>query len=136
MLALCAVLLGACGGLYGDDELARYAQRSDKITLSAGDAKNVNAVTHTIDPWPPGVHDPRIPANGERMVHGIERYRRGPPQPSRGGERWSGRSGGGGRGGGGRGRGGRIRTRPGGRRARARARRPLRCSRWDSWKKA
>ena len=81
MLALCAVLLGACGGLYGDDELARYAQRSDKITLSAGDAKNVNAVTHTIDPWPPGVHDPRIPANGERMVHGIERYRRGPPQP-------------------------------------------------------
>jgi hypothetical protein len=81
MLVLSAALLGACGGLYGDDELARYAQRSDKITLSAGDAKNVNAVTHTIDPWPPGVHDPRIPANGERMVQGIERYRRGPPQP-------------------------------------------------------
>lgn len=78
ILAACALSLGACNGLYGDDELARYVQRSDKITLSAGDAKEVNAATHTIDPWPRGVGDPRIPANGERMVHAVERYRRGP----------------------------------------------------------
>ena len=80
ILACSAVSLGACNGLYGDDELARYVQRSDKITLSTGDAKNVNAATHTIDPWPRGVGDPRIAANGERMVHAIERYRRGPAQ--------------------------------------------------------
>lgn len=72
--------VGACSGLYGDDELARYVQRSDKVTLSAGDAKSVNATTHVLDPWPPGVNDRRIPANGERMVRAIERYRRGPGQ--------------------------------------------------------
>jgi hypothetical protein len=75
ILAAAAVSLGACNGLYGDDELARYVQRSDKITLSAGDAKEVNAATHTIHPWPRGVGDPRISANGEKMVHAIERYR-------------------------------------------------------------
>jgi hypothetical protein len=80
-LEACLVALGACGPLYGDDELSRYAQRSDKVTLSAGDAKDVNATTHTIDPWPPGVTDRRIPANGERMVRAIERYRKGPARP-------------------------------------------------------
>ena len=72
--------VGACSGLYGDDEHARYAQRSDKVTLSAGDAKSVNAMTHVLDPWPPGVNDRRIPASGDRMVRAIERYRRGPAQ--------------------------------------------------------
>lgn len=84
ILAASALSLGACNGLYGNDELARYVQRSDQITLSDGDAKKVNAATHTIDPWPRGVGDPRISANGERMVHAIERYRRGaatPPPP-------------------------------------------------------
>lgn len=80
VLALCVLPLGACSGLYGDDELARYAQRSGKVTLSAGDAQNVNAMTHALDPWPPGVNDRRIPANGDRMVRAIERYRRGPVQ--------------------------------------------------------
>jgi hypothetical protein len=79
-LAASALSLGACNGLDGDDELARYVQRSDKVTLSAGEAKDVNATTHTLDPWPPGVTNRRIPANGERMVHAIERYRRGPAQ--------------------------------------------------------
>ena len=53
---------------------------SDKVTLSAGDAKSVNATTHVLDPWPPGVNDRRIPASGDRMVRAIERYRRGPAQ--------------------------------------------------------
>ena len=40
----CTVLLaiftlGSCNGLAGDDEMDRYFQRSDTITLSAGDAK-------------------------------------------------------------------------------------------------
>ena len=81
ILAASALSLGACNGLYGDDELDRYVQRSDKITLSDGDAKKVNAAAHTIDPWPRGVGDRRIPANGERMIHAIERYRRSPATP-------------------------------------------------------
>ncbi len=82
ILAAAALSLGACDGLYGDDEFARYVQRSDKITLSAGDAKEVNAATHTIHPWPRGVEDPRILGNGENMVHAIERYRApGKPAP-------------------------------------------------------
>lgn len=80
LIVLCVLPAGACSGLYGDDELARYVQRSDKVTLSAGDAKNVNATTHVLDPWPPGVNDRRIPASGDRMVRAIERYRRGPAQ--------------------------------------------------------
>jgi len=80
MLAAAALSLGACNGLYGNDEFARYVQRLDQITPSAGDPKQGNAVTHTIDPWPRGVHDRRIPGNGERMVHAIERYRKGPAQ--------------------------------------------------------
>ena len=80
LIVLGVLPVGACSGLYGDDELARYVQRSDKVTLSAGDAKSVNAMTHVLDPWPPGVNDRRIPANGDRMVRAIERYRRGPAQ--------------------------------------------------------
>jgi hypothetical protein len=70
--------LGGCDGLYGDDELAGYVQRSDKVVLSAGNAKEVNAATHTIHPWPRGVGDPRIAATGERMERAIDRYKRGP----------------------------------------------------------
>jgi len=77
ILAAAALSLGACSGLYGDDELARYVQRSDNIMLSAGDAKEVNAATHRIHPWPRGVGDPRIPGNGERMVHVIAGYKKG-----------------------------------------------------------
>ena len=78
ILAFAALALAACNGLYGDDEFAHYVQRTDKITLSAGDAKEVNIATQTIHPWPPGVGDPRIAANGERMQRAIDRYRRGP----------------------------------------------------------
>ena len=80
LIVLCVLPAGACSGLYGDDELARYVQRSDRVTLSAGDAKSVNVMTHVLDPWPPGVNDRRIPASGDRMVRAIERYRRGPAQ--------------------------------------------------------
>src|SRR5207244_1359274 len=70
-------------GLWGDDEFERYTQRTDAITMSAGDAKSVNAVTHMYDPWPPGVGDRQILADGVRMQRALERYRRGarPPDP-------------------------------------------------------
>jgi hypothetical protein len=68
--------LGGCWGAVSEHPAAQYVHRSDTITLSAGDAKEVNAATHAIDPWPPGVGDPRIRANGERMAGAAERYRR------------------------------------------------------------
>jgi hypothetical protein len=57
---------------WGESE--QYIQRSDTITLGAGNAKDVNAATHVIDPWPRYVGRRRIPANGERMVGSMQRY--------------------------------------------------------------
>jgi hypothetical protein len=75
VLLAAALSLAGCEGLYGNDEFARYVQRSDTLVMSEGNAKETNAVTHTIHPWPRGVADRRIPANGERMVHAMENYR-------------------------------------------------------------
>jgi hypothetical protein len=68
-------LAGAAAGCwpYGN-EGAQYFHRSDTITLSAGNAKDVNAAIHVIDPWPRNVHNRRIPANGDRMVGAVQRY--------------------------------------------------------------
>jgi len=74
---LAVFTLGACNGLAGNDEMDRYFQRSDTITLSAGDAKQVNAVTHTIHPWPRGVGDRRIVVDAAKTELAIKRYRRG-----------------------------------------------------------
>ena len=71
---LALVTLGSCNGLAGDDEMDRYFQRSDSITLSAGDAKQANAVTHTINPWPPGVGDRRIVSDARRVGAAVSRY--------------------------------------------------------------
>ncbi len=43
------------------DFAAPYLQRSDKIFAGAGDAKDLNAATHVIDPWPYYVGNRRIP---------------------------------------------------------------------------
>ena len=52
---------------WDQDPFAMYFQRSDKITLGAGNAKAVNAATHVIDPWPRYVGNRRIPGNGDRL---------------------------------------------------------------------
>ena len=71
------------GGCLSESPAAQYLRRTDTITTSAGNAKEVNAATNVIDPWGPGVGDPRIHANGDRMVGAMERYRRqGAPQGS------------------------------------------------------
>jgi hypothetical protein len=74
------LILMACGDARAADdpfwdEMARYFQRIDRVSVASGDARNVNAVTHIIDPWPRNVRNRRIPANGERMVGAISRYR-------------------------------------------------------------
>ena len=57
-----------------------YTQRADKVTLSAGNAKEVNTRIHEVDPWPRYVANTRIPANGERMARAVERYRKQGPR--------------------------------------------------------
>jgi hypothetical protein len=74
----CIALAAAGGGCwpgspYGS-AASQYIHRSDTITLSAGNAKDVNAATQVIDPWPRYVNKKRIPANGERMVGAVQRY--------------------------------------------------------------
>lgn len=73
-------LAAACGGCWAepyDNPGAEYLHRSDTVTLSAGNAKDVNAATHIINPWPRHVANQRIPVNGERMAHAMERYKSG-----------------------------------------------------------
>ncbi|RZN08865.1 hypothetical protein CWO91_20565 [Bradyrhizobium genosp. SA-3] len=68
------LLLGGCYGLAGHDEVDRYFQRSDTITMTAGDAKQVNAATHTIHPWPRYVGDRRIAYDARRVGAAVTRY--------------------------------------------------------------
>ena len=56
------------------DEWGRYFQRIDTNSVVSGDAREANAVTQIIDPWPPYARNRRIPANGQRMVGAIDRF--------------------------------------------------------------
>jgi hypothetical protein len=67
-------LAGCSGGPPFDDPFERYAQRSNTITLSAGNAKEANASIHVIDPWPRYVYDTHIPGDGQRMADAVNRY--------------------------------------------------------------
>lgn len=77
VVAFC--LLGVPGeasaGDVFEEMFAPYRQRIDGVTASGGNAKAINSATHIIDPWPPYAANRRIPANGERMVGAMERYR-------------------------------------------------------------
>jgi hypothetical protein len=64
---------------WDQDPAAQYFERKDTIVSGAGDAKNVNAATHIIDPWPRYVGNRRIPMNGERAAGAVERYRTNTP---------------------------------------------------------
>lgn len=74
-LALFApLLLGGCYGLAGHDEMDRYIQRSETITMDGGNAKQVNAATHVITPWPRYVGDRRIAYDARRVGAAVTRY--------------------------------------------------------------
>ena len=72
---LTALAAGLAGCMHAEDPVTQYVQRSDKITLSAGNANDANLAIQTIDPWPRASANRRIPANGERMAGAHERYR-------------------------------------------------------------
>ncbi len=77
-LAVAIILFAspACAGdVIYDDFTAPYLQRIDSISPGAGNAKAVNSAIHVIDPWPRHSGNRHIPANGERMVGAVERYR-------------------------------------------------------------
>jgi hypothetical protein len=57
------------------DSTQQYLQRADSVTLSAGNAKEVNTRIHEIDPWPRYAGNNVISTNGERMAGAAERYR-------------------------------------------------------------
>jgi hypothetical protein len=69
--------IGLTGCWYGNYEYppAQYVHRTDTITMSAGNAQEINEATQVIDPWKRGTADPRIPGHGERMGNAAERYR-------------------------------------------------------------
>lgn len=71
--ALTAAVTGSLlflGGCYDRE----YYSQSDTITLGAGDAVATNAVTQTIDPWPPHAKDTDIDLEGPRAAVAVERY--------------------------------------------------------------
>jgi hypothetical protein len=57
------------------DGVQQYTQRADTVTLSAGNAQDVNTRVQEIDPWPRYVGNKRIDADGQRMAGAVERYR-------------------------------------------------------------
>jgi hypothetical protein len=64
----------AAGDQTFDDFFGEYFQRTDSVTIGAGDAKQVNAASQIVNPWPSNVRDRRIPGNGPRMTGAIQRY--------------------------------------------------------------
>src|SRR5215813_5806348 len=74
-LVACVTMGAACWAGEYETTFDQYFRRSDTITPSAGNAKEVNAAIHVIDPWPRYSGNRRIPANGARMTGAIQRYR-------------------------------------------------------------
>lgn len=72
---------GECSGLWGDDEFQNYVRRSDRMTTSSGDAKEVNAMAHIPTPWPRGVADRRLVADSPHMQRALDWYRRSARHP-------------------------------------------------------
>ena len=73
----CGSFASSGASAWDQDPFAMYIERSDTVTLGAGNARDVNAATHVIDPWPRYVGNRRIPGNGDRLSRAVERYRQG-----------------------------------------------------------
>ncbi len=69
--------LAGCAQPLFDDPVQAYAQRTDKVALSAGNDVAANEAIHTIDPWPRYAYDTTIPADGARMTKAVQLYEQG-----------------------------------------------------------
>jgi hypothetical protein len=75
LAALLAIPAGASAQEYvWDTPWSEYGQRTDSVTIGAGNAKEANSAIHAVDPRPPSSRNRNIPANGERMFRVIRRY--------------------------------------------------------------
>jgi uncharacterized membrane protein YgcG len=74
-LASAALALGGCWHDTYEYPSAQYLHRTDTITMSAGNAQEINGTTHVIDPWPKSAGNRHIPGNGDRMVNAMAKYR-------------------------------------------------------------
>ena len=81
--ALTAAAIVAPAMLSGCNE-DDYLARRDSVSLSAGDAVAVNAVTQTIDPWNRNAKNTDINQEGERARVAVERYQLNKSIPPRG----------------------------------------------------
>lgn len=78
LIAATALLLATTGlaGAWDQNPFDQYMQRSDTITMGAGNAKARNTATHMINPWPGYVMDRNIPGDGQRQADAVDRYRK------------------------------------------------------------
>lgn len=75
LTALLAIPAGTSAQEYvWDTPWSEYGQRTDSVTIGAGNAKEANSAIHAIDPSPRSSRNRNIPANGERMSRVIRRY--------------------------------------------------------------
>ena len=51
-----------------------YLDRTDAISLDAGNAVAENKAAHIIDPWPPGAFKKHQTTSGERLLKAHEQY--------------------------------------------------------------
>ena len=63
---------------------AQYIERNEGVTFSAGDAVAHNKAVQMIDPWPRHAGQTHIPANGERMLVALKKYRENKPAETEG----------------------------------------------------
>ena len=63
------------------DAVQQYVQRADKVTLTSGNAQEVNTRIQETDPWPRNVGNTRIAADGKRMADAVYRYGCNSPGP-------------------------------------------------------
>ena len=63
------------------DAVQQYVQRADKVTLTTGNAQEVNTRIQEIDPWPRNVGNTHIAADGKRMADAVYRYGCNSPAP-------------------------------------------------------
>jgi hypothetical protein len=76
VLAAALITLSNRAGYAGDiDWFDDYRWRGDSITIEHGNSVAHNIAVQTINPWPWYVRNSKIDVDGQRLLHGITRYK-------------------------------------------------------------
>ena len=73
-----AILPFECSAQVFDNPFSEYMQRDVRISPDGGNANDVNAAIHTIDPWPAHSRNTRIPGNGQATVGAVQQMYKKP----------------------------------------------------------